>query len=250
LQPNSDMKKIVSLSFALAIVFAAAAQTKTDPAKANLIDRASDHFMFQFSSDHWGNEPDSISGNQKGFSRGVSVYFMIDKPFKSNPKYSVAFGLGVSNSNIFFDNMQVSVAVSGPSLQFPAANPANPTATRFKKYKLSTTYLEVPVELRYTAHPERENKSFKMALGIKTGIILDAHTKAKNQVDENGNVIGAYTEKESSTNYFSGARLITTARLGYGNFSLFGNYQITSVLKPGAGPDVQFFQIGIGLSGL
>jgi hypothetical protein len=249
LQPNSDMKKIVSLSFALAIVFAAAAQTKTDPTKANLIDRASDHLMFQFSSDHWGNEPDTISGNQKGFSRGVSVYFMIDKPFKGNPQYSVAFGLGVANSNIFFQNMQVLVEQTSPTLQFPNVT-GNVTANHFKKYKLATTYLELPVELRYTAHPEREAKSFKMALGIKTGIILDAHSKGKDLLDAQGGVVSDYTQKESSTNYFSTARLVTTARVGYGNFSLFGNYQITSVLKPGTGPNFQFFQIGVGLSGL
>jgi hypothetical protein len=250
LQPNSDMKKIVSLSFALAIVFAAAAQTKTDPTKANLIDRASDHLMFQFSSDHWGNEPDSIYSNQKGFSRGVGIYFMIDKPFKSNPQYSVAFGLGVSNSNIFFQNQQVLVEQTSPTLQFPTENGSNVNANHFKKYKLATSYLEVPVELRYTAHPEREAKSFKIALGIKTGIILDAHTKGKDLLNSQGGVVSDYVQKESSTNYFSTARLVTTARVGYGNFSLFGNYQITSLLKPGTGPNVQFFQIGIGLSGL
>jgi hypothetical protein len=244
------MKKIISLVFALGIVFAATAQTSTDPKKTNLVDRASDHFMIQLSTDHWANVPDSIRGNQKGFSRGISVYFMIDKPFKTNPKYSVAFGLGIANSNIFFQDMQVLVEQNSPTLQFPAVDAGNLSANHFKKYKLATTYLEVPVELRYTAHPERQNKSFKMALGIKPGLVLDVHTKAKDLLSGNGSVIDDYIQKESSTDFFSGARLVTTARVGYGVFSIFGNYQVTSLLKPGAGPNIQFFQVGIGISGL
>jgi hypothetical protein len=41
-----------------------------------------------------------------------------------------------------------------------------------------------------------------------------------------------------------------TARVGIGVFSIFGAYQITSVLKTGAGPDMKLYQVGITLSGL
>jgi len=240
------MKKIVSLVFTFAIVSVALAQNSTDPQKINLVDRASDHLMIQLSTDHWTNMPDTVSVNQKGFSRGIGIYFMIDKPFKSNPKYSVAFGLGVGNSNIFFEGTEPNLTSISSQLPFPNTS----TTDHFKKYKLSTSYLEVPVELRYTAHPEKENKSFKAAIGIKTGLILDAHTKGKDLLDQAGNVISDYTQKESSTNFFSTARLVTTARIGYGVFSIFGNYQITSLLKPGAGANIQFFQVGLGISGL
>jgi hypothetical protein len=240
------MKKIVSLVFTFAIVSVALAQNSTDPQKINLVDRASDHLMIQLSTDHWTNMPDTVSVNQKGFSRGIGIYFMIDKPFKTDPRYSVAFGLGVGNSNIYFEGTEPNVTSTGSQLPFPNTS----TTDHFKKYKLSTSYLEVPVELRYTAHPEKENKSFKAALGIKTGLILDAHTKGKDLLDQAGNVISDYTQKESSTNFFSTARLVTTARIGYGVFSIFGNYQITSLLKPGAGANIQFFQVGLGISGL
>src|ERR1700761_6575908 len=102
------MKKIFSLAFILVTISSVAfAQTSTDPKKTNLADRAGDHLMIQLSSDHWANMPDSISGHQKGFSRGINVYLMIDKPFKSDPRYSVAFGIGVASSNIFFQKMEV-----------------------------------------------------------------------------------------------------------------------------------------------
>src|ERR1700729_3839519 len=100
------MKKIVSLALAVAIISVASAQNSADPAKLNLVDRASDHLMIQLSTDHWNNMPDSVGANQKGFSRGIGIYFMIDKPFKTDPRYSVAFGFGVGNSNIFFQGTE------------------------------------------------------------------------------------------------------------------------------------------------
>lgn len=239
------MKKIVSLVVAIAMVSIVSAQT-TNPVSANIVDRAGDHLMFQLSSDHWANMPDSIAGGQKGFSRGVGIYFMINKPFKTDPRYSIAFGIGVGNSNIFFQEERVLVAATSPTLQFPSDSLGN----HFKKYKLATSYVEAPIELRYVAHPEKENKSFKAALGVKIGLLLDAHTKAKELEDKNDNLLNDYTEKESKGLYFSTARLSGTARVGYGNFSLFGTYQITSLLKSGAGPNIQFFQIGLCLSGL
>ncbi len=237
------MKKIISLLLIMAIVSFAVAQTKKDQSKITLTDRAADHLMIQLSTDHWANLPDTINSHQKGFSRGLNIYLMLDKPFKSNPKYSVAFGLGIGSSNIFFKNMTVNLAAPGTMLPFD-------TTTHFKKYKLVTSFLEAPVELRYTPHPERENKSLKLALGVKVGLLLNAHTKGKNLENGNGEVINAYTKKESKTIFFNNTRLLATARAGYGNLSLFGAYQVTPYFKNGSGPDIKFFQIGLCISGL
>lgn len=239
------MKKIVLLFSAIAFVSLASAQTNSSLPNKSLVDRAGDHFMIQLSSDHWTNEPDSISGHQKGFSRGLNIYLMFDKPFKTNPKWSVAFGVGVGSSNIFFKQMNVGITNPGTNLRFDTSG-----NTFFKKYKLATSFLEAPVELRYTAHPEKESKSLKFALGAKIGIMLDAHTKGKNETDKNGTVINAFTQKESKTIYFNTTRLMATGRVGYGNFSLFGAYQLTSMLKDGAGADMKLLQIGLCISGL
>ena len=39
-------------------------------------------------------------------------------------------------------------------------------------------------------------------------------------------------------------------RVGYGNLSLFGTYQIGSLIKEGLGPQVKPYTIGLTLSGL
>ncbi len=191
--------------------------------------------------------PDSVSRRrQGGFSRGFNFALMINKPFKTDPRWSVAFGIGISNSNIFFQTVNIGVNAPGSSIPFTNDSASN----HFKKYKLATTFLEIPVELRYTFDPERQNRSWKLAIGAKVGEMLDAHTKGKTLLDQNGNLINDYTEKVSNTAFFNTTRLCGTARVGYGNFSIFTAIQITSFFKSGAGPGVIPYQIGLSLSGL
>ena len=241
------MKKIAFVVLAFISFFEASAQLKLkkDWSKVKL-DQAGDHIMIQLSSDHWAGAPDSISTRTKGLSRGVNFHIMLNKPFKSDPRFSVAFGVGISNSNIFFNRTALGINSTGSTLTFSPQDSSN----NFKKYKIATTFLEAPVELRYTVDPEHEEKSWKGALGIKIGTMLDAHTKGKTFQDKNGNLLNPYTEKESKTTFFNSTRLVGTARVGVGHFSIFGAYTITSILKDAAGPAIHPFQIGIGISGL
>lgn len=211
-----------------------------------LPNRPGDHLMVQLSSDHWTGMPDSISSHQKGFSRGFNIYFMLDKPFRSSPKYSIGIGAGISTSNITFNKMNVDLKSTSPLLPFTPTDSTN----HFKKYKLATGYLEVPLEFRFTSKPLSVNKSFKAALGIKVGTLINAHTKGKNLQDKNNNLLISYVEKENSKRYINGTRFMATARVGYGILSLFGTYQINNVLKDAMGPNMKLYQIGLTLSGL
>lgn len=246
------MKKITFIILGcLFISFAHAQETTTttnsDTKKLKLPNRAGDHFMLQVSSDGWAGMPDSIGSHQKGFSRGFNAYFMFDKPFKGSPKFSIGLGAGISTSNITFKNLNVDLKSSNSFLPFTQVDSTN----HFKKYKLATSYLEVPLELRYTANPDNINKSLKAALGFKVGTLVNAHTKGKTLQDKNNNTIGNYTEKISSKRYINSTRFSATARVGYGIISLFGTYQLNSVLKEGVGsPDMKLYQVGITISGL
>ncbi len=239
------MKKILTLVVALASLTTVTAQKKKDWSKVNL-DEAGDHLMVQLSSDHWAGAPDSISSHIKGFSKGLNIYLMMNKPFKTDPRWSVAFGVGVGSSSISFKKMGVNVKAAGSVLPFTSLD----SSDHFKKYKLITAFLEIPVEIRYTFHPENEKKSWKIALGAKVGTMISAHTKGKILQNKYGTTLNSYTEKQNKKAFFNGTRLAATARVGIGNFSLFGAYQISSLLKDGAGPTINPYQIGICLSGL
>jgi hypothetical protein len=216
------------------------------PKKYDLSNRPGDHLMIQLSSDHWTGMPDSIASHQSGFSRGLNVYVMFDKPFKGNSKFSLGIGIGIGSSNMVFKKMNVDIKSASSKIPFTQLDSAN----HFKKYKLSMSYLEVPVELRFASNPGDNGKSWKIALGAKVGTLINLHTKGKDLQDKNNRTIGSYTVKENSKRYFTGTRLMGTARIGYGIFSIFGAYQVNNILKDGFGPDMKLYQVGISLSGL
>lgn len=219
---------------------------KNTARKINLQKQAGDHFMLQISSDHWAGMPDSISSHQQGFSRGFNAYFMFNKPFKGSPHLSLGIGVGVSTSNMIFKRMDIGIYSLTPTLPFTPLDSAN----HYKKYKLATTYLQVPLEFRYTAKPDEPNKSFKAAIGLKIGTLVNAHTKGKTLVDKGNQTLNTYTEKENSKRFINGTQFMGTARVGYGIFSLFGSYQLNNVLKDGTGPNMKLFQVGLTISGL
>ena len=239
------MRKIIFVLFGLIVnlsLFAQTALPKINTQK-NL---PNDHFMVQVSSDYWLNAPDSISSHRDGSTRGANVYFMINKPFHSNAHLSAAFGLGVGSSHHFFNRMNADITGVTPVLKFNSLD----TLTRFSKYKISTTYLELPIELRYFSNPENPNKSVKLAIGVKIGTLLNAHSKGKTLVNASGTKLKDYTEKLTSKSYFNTTRLAVTARVGYANFSVFGSYNITSIFKDKVTANMNLLQVGINIAGL
>jgi hypothetical protein len=242
------MQKIVLLAITILLFGSLKAQQDNGKTsrKIDLSNRPGDHLMIQLSSDHWTGMPDSISSHQSGFSRGLNAYLMLDKPFKSSPKYSIGIGIGVGSSNISFKNMNVDIKSTAIKLPFTAVDSTN----HFKKYKLSLSYLEIPLEFRYSSDPLNSSKSFKAAIGLKAGTLINAHTKGKDLQNKNNSLVNSYTEKENSKKYFNGTRFMATARVGYGIFSIFGAYQLNNVLKDVAGAPMKLYQVGFTLSGL
>jgi hypothetical protein len=213
--------------------------------KVDLSNRSNDHLMVQFGLDGWsGVVPDSARPD--GLSRHFNAYIMLDKPFKTNPRYSVGLGVGIGTSNIFFERKRVDVKSQAVRLPFTTLDSAN----HFKKYKLTTAYVEAPVELRYSSDPASGNGGFKAALGVKVGQLISVHTKGKILVDKNGTTVNSYVQKETSKKFFNSTRLAVTGRVGYGVVSLYGAYQITSLLKDASGPEIRPYSLGICISGL
>ena len=241
------MKKIILIAFSSFIVTLALAQDTTNnfiKKTSSLAGRANDHFLLQFGYTGWGGRPDSI--NTKGFPHSFNAYFMFDFRMKSNPKFSVGLGAGVGTDNIYFDKMHIGIKDPTSTIVFDDVS----DTTHFKKYKLATATLEAPLELRFSSNPEYPNKTFKVALGIKAGVLVNAHTKGKDWVSSSGGTLIAYTGKESSKRFFNSNRFVATARIGYGVFSAFGTYQINPLFKEGAGPDIHPYTVGLTLSGL
>lgn len=210
-----------------------------------LAGRSKDHLLIQVGIDNWSGKNDSI--NTTGLSRSFNMYLMFDFPFKNNPRLSVAIGAGVGTSNIYFKDTYIDIAGrQGNRLTFNDVSDTN----HFKKYKLLTTYIEAPVELRFVLRPENPKKSFKFAVGGKVGLMVGAGTKGKTLQNSSGNTINNYIQKEKSKRYFNTTRIALLARIGVGSFSVFGTYQVNQFVKEGFGPDVRPYSIGLTVSGL
>ncbi len=241
------MKKIALFAFSCLLINSLFAQDSTVTQKKeplSLAGRANDHFMIQLGYTGWAGKPDSI--NTGGFSKSFNVYFMFDFPFKTNPKLSMAFGPGISSDHIIFKDTYVGIKDATTTLQFRDQSDTN----HFKKTKLNTTYLEAPVEFRYVAKPFNSDKSFKFAIGAKVGTMINAHTRNKDLENKSGNTLNSYTMKETSKRYFNTTRLVGTARVGVGHFTLYGNYQLTTLFKEGVAAEIRPYSIGLTISGL
>jgi Outer membrane protein beta-barrel domain len=254
------MKKFFVFGFVLLLTYTAFAQKDTSAAKApasatgtaakkdwskiSLKNRANDHFMVQVGYDNWAGAPDSVSIT--GFGRSFNFYAMYDMPFKTDPRFSVAAGLGIGCSNVYFNQQQVLVAAQTPTLQFQSTAGQN----HFKKFKLVATYLDIPIELRFALDPENTNKSWKFAIGTKVGFLLSTYTKGKNLLNNANQSINNYIEKESSKAYFNGTRLAPTIRISKGPVGVYAQYQVTSFTKTATASAMFPWEAGIVISGL
>jgi hypothetical protein len=241
------MKVFLTACCTLLLALSAAAQlennplaTQKDRKKVDLSQRPSDHLLVQFGYHTWAKTPDSI--NTRGFSNSFNIYLLFDFPFKSKPNISVAIGAGVGTDNIYFDRTVIDLKPI-EQVRF-----STDTVVEYKKYKLATGYLEIPLELRFSSNPENMNRGFKAAIGAKVGISYDGHTKAK--VDRDANGLGGYTLKEKDRTHFNTPRIAGTVRLGWGNISAFGTYSFNGLFKENRGPDVRAWSVGLCFSGL
>jgi hypothetical protein len=236
------MKKIIgTLILILAFTSVMHAQDNTDPVPAKKVYKPSrDFLMVQLTYENWASKPDSV--NITGIGRGINAYLCYDFPIQRS-NFSVAAGIGIGNQNIYFGNQLLVMNTGATSVSFRSVDSSG--TSQYKKSKLSTTYLEVPLELRFFGDKTNRNRGFKAAIGMRVGLLLNAHSKDKNSTS--GITI---TEKFATKSYFETWKFAPTARIGWGNFSLYGSVNVTQLFNSGQGPQVYPYSVGICITGL
>lgn len=236
---NYPMLSRLALLTAFAFsAFSATAQETDNSNSARKAEKPSrDFVMLQATYEGWTNKPDSV--NTGGIGRGFNAYLCYDFPIKSS-HFSFATGVGVGISNIYFKDQQLVLTDSGQTTAMFV-----PEREDYSRFKLVTTFLEAPFELRYFSNKDNRNRGFKAAIGMRAGTLVGAHTKGNRT--ENGSKL---TEKVSSRDFLERWRFGATARVGYGNFTLFGAYSFSNVFRDGLGPQITPYSIGICVTGL
>lgn len=198
-----------------------------------------DFVMLQLTYENWSKTPDSVKLG--GIGRGFNAYLCYDFPIKKS-NFSFAAGIGIGTANIYFDNQQLALndtGTKGSQVRFIDET------KDYKKYKLTTAYLEAPFELRFYGNKENRNKGFKAAIGLRVGTLVGAHTKGTYKVEGT-----KMTDKLNTKRYLENWRFASTVRIGWGNFSLMGTYNLNALFKEGMGPDVVPYSVGLCITGL
>lgn len=238
---NMNVRRaIVATMFLAAMGSIATAQdvVKNDGKKerTELSKPSRDFLMLQFVYSGWDKTPDSLKVG--GISRGFNAYLCYDFPIKKS-HFSFAAGIGIGTDNVYLNDQEIVLTDvdSNAQARFVAESQS------YKKYKVNTTYLEAPFELRFFGNKENRNKGFKTAIGLRVGSLIGGKTKGK---VEGTKVI----HKVNTRNYLEKWRFAGTFRVGYGNFTLLGTYNLTNLYQDLAGPPITPYSIGICITGL
>ena len=235
------MTKCLALAALLFIQSATLTAQDTDAntdTKTQVQKPSRDFVMLQLTYNGLMDKPDSI--NTTGIGRGANGYLCYDFPLgKSN--FSFALGIGISASNYYFKDQRVVATDSGATMvRFD-------DTTGIKRSKLAVTYLQAPFELRFFGNKLNRNMGFKAAIGLQVGTLLGANSKATYTI-AGSHIKGL--DKEKTKRFLNTWNFAATARVGWGNFSLFGSYNLTTLYKELQGPPMVPYALGICLTGL
>jgi hypothetical protein len=241
------IKKFTFAAFALTFSLNAMAQTEVDKSRRPDIPGA---FVLEVLVNQDFNGPDDFDLGFWG-SRTANIYYQYPlRLFKS--RFSIVPAIGVSLERFKLRNFGTLGFDAEDSLKILA--PLDAGYSRIKKSQLITNYVELPVELRYSSNPDDPNRSFRAAIGGRIGYMYDSFNKIKYRED------GETKKLKDKQNFnLNDIRYGVFAKVGVGNFSIVGYYNLSNLFKDGKGPgttggpngivtDFQTWSVGISLA--
>jgi len=119
------------------------------------------------------------------------------------------------------------------------------TALTYKKNKLVTTYLNVPLLLQFDTNPfGKHNKTVHFSAGVVGGMRIGSHTKQVYSIND------VKDHSKTHDNFdLSPFRYSAMARIGIGKLDLYASYALNGLFKKNEGPQLYPFTVGITLVG-
>jgi len=195
-----------------------------------------DTFAIDIFSDIWRNKPADLK--TKLMNPGINIYATGSIRFGSKSKFSFGYGIGLGMSNLY-DNSLVKKDANNVAYFLRI-----PDSIAYKKAKLNTMYADIPLEIRFKSKSNGEG-GLNATLGLKVGMLLDAHTKYKGSDLQTGS--DKVKIKDRFVPELEKYRCGITARVGIGKFYLFGYYSLTTLFKKNYGPDMYPISFGISI---
>lgn len=189
-----------------------------------------DRLLFDFYSPMWINGPSDMSTDPT-FSFAIS--YGKDVSFKRDSKFSCFYALGYDFNNINHNLNLKSIQ----NLEFtPRELGARILNAPFSLNRLSSHYLELPLELRYRTQTKNP---FRIYAGAKGGYLI----KSKYELDQGSGDIYERKSLEELERFKYGL----TFRIGYGLINLYAYYGLNGLMKPEDQKGVNQLSFGITL---
>lgn len=187
-----------------------------------------DHISFNLNYNSWQH---SIVGLQtKPVSLGFDFGIYKDLPLSKSGKVSFAYALNYNLTTVHHNGNITYLTDSGSTNLFTTIKQSN---TNFNINKLTTHYLELPVEFRFR---KIKDPKIRLYLGFKGGVLLGVHT----------------TRTTSETKYkqyriknINQFRYGPTVKIGVGKINLYGFYSMSPLFNDGKGDLVNQYTIGL-----
>jgi hypothetical protein len=147
-------------------------------------------------------------------------------------------GMGLSFNNYYFDNDNTIAEVDDYVV------PVYLDGTNLVKSKLTTTFIRIPLlmEVQFPRSSTRSHRIYVSA-GLLASLKLGSHTKVVYD-DENGKS----KDKDNDDFNINPFRAGVTARIGFHNISLFGDYSLTAMFLKDKGPEMYPFSVGLAIN--
>jgi len=219
--------------------------------KVKLSEDGHDHFMFNFTIDNVINGSSDSFFKSNVFNPNLGFYFLYDLPF-GKTGFSIAPGAGFTFSKVSLDGKTLVQTAQGTSFIQASQHPIYGTASTntYESSSFYSSWLEVPVELRYISKPINGRSRIKVAAGMRAGINLTTNSKI-NYYDKI--VQRELTNKGGPFDELASFRYGATFRVGYGAINLFGYYGLNQMIKENRNYnnlDLRQYSIGVSITGM
>ena len=190
-----------------------------------------DHLLIDFGYETFTSRPNFT--NYKWYNNGLNIQLFYDKLFGQSG-FSGAIGVGFSTQSYYSDSqIRRDTNASGTYSNWLR------TETDYNHNKVSTSWVEVPVELRYRSKLDDWGYRWKFSVGAKLGYLFDTHDKL---VDKQNIKYKTYYFPDMNDIRFG-----LVARAGYGKVNFTTFFSLTEFFVPGRGPEMKQVSVAISL---
>jgi hypothetical protein len=226
--------KIIKLFSTLVVVlFCLLAKAQNDSIRIiPFKDRYDDKLIIELTHDMWLDLPEGVE--LQPLSIGFKGYFYTDYTFGRKSNVSFAWGVGISADNVHSNAELVQEEFEDGTTGDQILTPFD-VDYEYETNKFTTTYLELPLELRFIA---KGRNAFRFAVGFRVGYLL---TDKQKIIDTRGK------RKIYDFDNVTRFRYGVNARIGVGKVALTGFYSLTPLIEEGKGTQVIPISIGIAL---